>query len=197
MIIYFEGVDGSGKTTLKDAFAKRLEKLKDLKGINVEPDGERLINTNPTKAGRLSELDLLAKLREMADDTSTIYLCDRGPLSDIIYRTFDTHKPVISFETFWVFWYLNQFKFIVVGCDTEKSLELTLLRGDDNPIAKSRHSEIRYLYQQVLPMFNAYMYDLDKDGKHVQRVVNDVLAMTWRLLAKIKRENLAEPPIMQ
>ena len=41
MIIYIEGVDGSGKTTFSKSFSKRLETLSKLNGIKVEPDGGR------------------------------------------------------------------------------------------------------------------------------------------------------------
>lgn len=168
MIIYIEGVDGTGKTTLANAIKDRLELLyrTGIKGSKrVVFNNALKVGTMPNNPNRLKEDDLKTLLVGMIVDTTTVYICDRGPLSDIIYRTFDKHKPVISFADFWSTWLQYQGLFIVVGCDSNSAYKLMLTRGDDNTTAKTRHSEIRYLYQQLFPMFGAIKYDVKKHGK--------------------------------
>lgn len=191
MIIYLEGVDGTGKSTLADALAKRLEDLKPVKGFSVVRDGELLIRTRPGSR-KLNQEQLIEKLSDMAISGDTIYICDRGPLSDIIYRTFDDESPVLPLDNFWFIWLAHQMFIVTVFCDSDKAQELMVARGDDNATAINRHKELRYLYQQIAPMFNMIPYDVAKHGHDLQEVVNVILAHLWQRVTLINSQHKEE-----
>lgn len=181
MIIYLEGVDGSGKTTLKNKIEERLNQIKSLKGITeVIANGEALIPTKPTDLNRLTDVQLLDQLKRMAEDRTKVYICDRGPLSDIIYRTFDSYDTVISLSDFWQFWLMFNQTFVVVLCDTDRSEELMKARGDDNPIAYTRHQELRYLFKQITPLFGCVNYDLTFTKSTQLNIINLVIALLYQ-----------------
>jgi thymidylate kinase len=187
MIIYLEGVDGTGKTTLANALADRIEQLKRTHNITkVVKNGESLINTHPLKPNRLTENELLIQLYQMTIDLSTIYICDRGPISDIIYRAYDEYPTVTTLENFWVFWMAHQHIFICVHCDSDKSEELMKRRGDDNPVVYTKYQELRYWYKQICPLFNAVKYDIDTMGHNMSEPINKILARLWTGLRQWK-----------
>jgi thymidylate kinase len=181
-----EGVDGSGKSTLIKAVVARLEQLKGLKNIKVVADGEALIPTHPKHPSRLTPIQLIEQLNEMVKDDSTVYVCDRGPISDIIYRTFDEHDPLLNLGelfTYWIGW-VN--RIVIVYCNSTNSEELMLARGDDNPIAIEHHKQLRYLFSQVMSMFSTFEYDVATMGDKMPDAVNTILAKLW---AGIERHN--------
>ena len=193
MIIYIEGVDGSGKTTLKEHLAKRLKQLRLVKGIEeIIPDGEKLIPTHPTRPGRLTGKELLQKIFEMTIEVDKVYICDRGPISDIIYRTFDEHKVVTTLRDFCELIMVIRPLLVMVHCDSDKSLDLMKARGDENPIAYEKHKELRYLYQQLMGLFGAIKYDVATMGDKMQDSVNLILAILWEGKDKWIKDRLKE-----
>lgn len=168
MIIMIEGVDGSGKTTLRKALAEKLNKTKAVKGIEeIIEDAELLIPTRPSQPERLNREELLNKLKDFATDNKRIYILDRGPISDIIYRTFDKHEPVLTLLEMLQVSLSTQLNSVIIFCDSDKSEEFMLKRGEDNPVSIQRHQELRYLYKQVMPLMDAITVDIfqyDKDN---------------------------------
>jgi len=181
MIIYLEGADASGKSTLKGILAKRLEQLKNIRNVKVVPDGELLIPTRPGNPNRLTAAALVNQMWQMANDITTVYICDRGPISDIIYRAFDEFKPVLNLETYWTMWLANQHFIVTIHCDTDLSEEMLRNRGDNNPIAVANHKALRYLYKQLMPMFGALKYDISTINTPDERLhaTNTILARLW------------------
>lgn len=151
MIIYFEGADGSGKTTLKEKVVDRLMNMSSLTDKytivnNIEP----YINSNPSSGVRCSKTELYLRWRELIDDQEAIYVIDRSPLSDIVYRAFDEHDVLMTLDDFT--YLIKTTKVINVFCDSDRAEELMKARGDDNPIALAKHRTIRYLYRQAFSM---------------------------------------------
>lgn len=179
MIIYLEGVDGSGKSTLKKELADRLFQLAELKEITVVPEGETMIPTRPLAPDRVDAKTLLQRLHDMANDLNTVYICDRGPLSDIIYRAFDDYKCVIPLEVFWTFWLANQHFIVTVFCDSNTSYTSMMERGDNNQYAINNHYAIRHLYQQIMPLFGPVKYDMGGDAEYRLLIKNQILARLW------------------
>lgn len=169
MIIYLEGVDGSGKTRLANYLYENINKVR----FKIEPHGELNINTKPGEY-RLPKRVLLDELNYMAYDDDTIYIVDRGPLSDIIYRAFDKIEPVISLTEMldWCKSLRFSGRLEIIHCSADKSKEDMLARGDDNPVALSFHDEINYLYDQLMPLFTNLTYNWKKDNtqKLLERV---------------------------
>lgn len=179
MIIYIEGVDGSGKTTLANKLTTRLNQLAPLKKIKVVPDGESMISTRPDLPGRLSKADLIITMDKMANSTDTVYICDRGPISDIIYRMFDDEEPVLTLEAFWTFWLVHTQSMVVVHCDTDNSNRLMLSRGENNPVSIQHHKTIRAIYNELMPFFGAIKYDIT-DAPDNLDIINTILSRLWQ-----------------
>jgi len=195
MIIYLEGPDASGKSTLKASLIARLETLSSIRNIKVVRDGEALIPTRPNMPGlpRCTRDELLSNLWQMAGNVDTVFICDRGPISDVIYRAFDRDLPIIDLETYWLTWLTNSHFIVTVHCDTDLSAELLVKRGDNNPIAVANHQAIRYLYKQIMPLFGAFKYDLAtiKTPTDQLNINNSILARLWTGLDDYLRVNEA------
>ena len=193
MIIYLEGPDASGKSTLKASLIARLETLASIRNIKIVPDGEKLIPTRPGIANipRCTYRQLVNNLEKMARKLDTVYICDRGPISDVIYRAFDKYLPIINLEDYRLIWLTNSQFIVTVHCDTDLSTELLAKRGDNNPIAIANHQALRYLYRQIMPLFDAFKYDLStiKTPNDQLSVNNSILARLWNGLANMGRAN--------
>jgi thymidylate kinase len=175
----FEGVDGSGKSTLKQEVINRLEQLKTLKHIEIVADAEKLIPTHPKREDRITKAKLYSELMRMALDTTTVYICDRGPISDIVYRVFDKYEPLTSLGELFMFM-VRVDQIVVVYCDSDMSEELMLKRGEDNPVALQRHQELRKLYKQVMSMFLHVQYNVATMGNNLHIITNIILAQLWQ-----------------
>ena len=146
MIVYFEGPDGSGKSTLLNAIANDLIN----KGYKVDAQANSFIPTHPKAEYRVSERQLYRALKKMANDKSTVYLVDRGPISDIVYRVFDDYTPVTTYYKFMDFMAHNYFNILPIYCRTDLAEKKMLERGDENPIAIKRHKEITKVYDIIM-----------------------------------------------
>jgi thymidylate kinase len=156
MIIYIEGVDGSGKST----FAKALTKYLQETGFTVHPKAEKAMVTHPWRLDRVKKDKLEFEIRSRISSRD-VHIVDRGELSDIIYRTFDFEKysALMTLKEYYELYLQCSHKYIVVHCDTARSEELMLARGEDNVISITEHQKLRYLFNQIMPLFNAIKYD--------------------------------------
>lgn len=180
MIIYIEGVDGSGKTTLINILTERIKQLEDLKKVKLVEHAEELIPTHPKRQDRIIKEKLITELQRMNSEITTIYLIDRGPISDIIYRTFDEHKPIMTmYELQQLYSVLDNM--FIVHCDSDKSFDAMTKRGDENNISIKYHSELRYLFNQVMPTFNSFKIDMFAEDQ-VKRKVDYLLAYLWGII---------------
>jgi thymidylate kinase len=156
MIIYIEGVDGSGKSTFAKAITTYLQDQK----FKVYPKAEKLMVTHPWRLDRISKVNLATKIRQCAE-SDTIYIVDRGELSDIIYRTFDSDKysALMTLKEYYELYKMHEHQHMIVHCDSVRSEQLMLLRGEDNLISIREHQKLRYLFNQIMPLFNARKFD--------------------------------------
>ena len=167
MIIYFEGPDGSGKSTLLNTIYNDLVN----KGYKVDPQANRFIPTHPKAEKRVSEKELFRQLKRMARDNSTVYLVDRGPISDIVYRVFDNYTPVTTFDKFMDFMAQNYFDIVTIYCRTDLAEQKMLERGDENPIAIQKHKEITKVYDIVMNGTPLSDLRFDYSKKNTLRIV--------------------------
>ena len=156
MIVYIEGVDGSGKSTFATAITEFLQE----KGFTVHPKAEKAMVTHPWRFDRTTRENLLFNLRSRLSSPD-VFIVDRGELSDIIYRTFDLdkYKALMSLDEYYHFYRLYEKRYLIVHCDTNLSEKLMLERGEDNKISITEHQKLRYLFNQIMPLFNAIKYD--------------------------------------
>ena len=173
MIIYLEGPDGSGKTTLLDNIAHLMSDLK----VNYYRDAKKLVSTYPQDPNRLTERQLFAALRKMAK-SNYVYMIDRCVISDIVYRVFDNYKPVTILHKVIEFLKKYNNRVFLVYCRTDKAEKYMLERGDNNPIAVTKHKEISRVFDLVMSeiaaniKYNYYKYDFTK-----KRSLNELLSM--------------------
>lgn len=178
MIIYIEGVDGSGKTTLLNMLAEKIDPIKIIRGIELIKDANKFIPTLPTVKDRVSSHDLVKEIKRMASDDTTIYLVDRGPISDIIYRTFDEYKPVIDLDDIIKLLkpLIDDDRVLVLFCDSDKAYSKMLDRGDNNKIAITHHKQLRYLFNNIMPLFSNYKVDMFSNDKDVYNLIYRIIA---------------------
>ena len=160
MIIMFEGPDGSGKSTL---LTKIHEYLIEKYYIDrVDACGNYWIPTHPKAPDRVSEEQLFSKLEAMIKD-DTVYLIDRGPISDCVYRVFDDNTTVTSIDK--VKEFINKYntKFMLIYCKTPDAEKYMRERGEDNPTSLQRHKELTKVYDLVMNLlktkYNYIQYD--------------------------------------
>ena len=162
MIIYLEGPDGSGKTTLVQNIWDQL-----VRKYYVTIGAEEDIPTHPKRQNRISEGELFKKLKKMAK-SNIVYVLDRGPLSDIIYRIFDEYKTVTTLSKMLDFLVRYNNKILMVYCHTPDAEKYMLERGDDNPVALAKHKDITRAYNLVMSLikdkckYNFAEYDFTK-----------------------------------
>lgn len=164
MIIYLEGPDGSGKTTLAQTIAKVLVD----KNITIPIlSAEEHIPTRPNREDRVNERQLFKQLKIMAL-SDKVYVIDRGPISDIIYRCFDNAEPVTTLNKVIKFLQKYNNKVMLVYCNSDSAYENMIARGDDNPVAVSQHSIISKMFKVIMNEieanidfnFQRYNYDI-------------------------------------
>lgn len=157
MIIYLEGPDGSGKSTLSDAITNELIK-RDLPVIQTK-DGKCDIDTHPRSQYRNTAPQLIMNFVDMAYKDA-IYVLDRGPVSDVVYRQFDEYEPVINSGQLYCLLNMTVDKVYVVYCRTDVAEEKMLERGDDNPIAIKKHKEIAKAYDELMSNMFGLPYNI-------------------------------------
>lgn len=176
MIIYLEGADGSGKTTLAKQIVKYC-KDRDITAVQAEP----LINTNPSRPNRVTSAELMDKLSIMYKCRDIVYVLDRGPISDCIYRLFDDYEPVIDYH------YLRlsmEFMFkntLLIYCRNNNMKKYVEERGDTNPIVKKYHDKIIRVYDMVIG--NPFRFS-DKNSYYVTYDFEhkECVDRTWNLI---------------
>lgn len=162
MIIQVEGVDGSGKSSLVKHIGELLDKLE----FEFDLEGEKQIPTKPEDPNRVTETVLYDKLCAMAED-KVIYVLDRGPFSDIIYRVFDNHTSVTDLGKL-SDWFREQQvcdNAICIYCNTNTARERMIARGEDNPTSLIYHNQLKKLYDAIFqPMLLApWYYNIEHD----------------------------------
>lgn len=191
MIIFFEGVDGSGKTTLMNKVYTRLQTRQRLFGLTPVLNAQTSVPTHPSAPDRSTEETLLEMLSVMASIPDVVYLHDRGPLSDIIYRTFDEHKPILDFFQLWYFTLSNMFGVMTVHCDTADSSKFMIARGEDNLVALSHHKSLRYLFDQfasVLPQVTTYDFVNDDENELINTILAELEKSKRRLAKRVEEQ---------
>ena len=136
MLILVEGADGSGKTTLVTQLKQR--------GYKVISSVDR----------SLSSQDMRWKFAALHSCETAMKHCimDRSFISELVYRTFDGEKPVISLSAM-----CNTLKFCkIILCETDTQYEDSIRRGEDNIISREQADKIQELYNFYVNMFEKF-----------------------------------------
>lgn len=184
MLIIFEGPDGSGKSTLQDKVCEIMQKYSP--AIKVLNNAEWLILTHPKSDTRVNERELYKQLKRMATCKDTVYLVNRGPISDIIYRIFDNYSTVTTFPKLLDFIVKYQRQIIIVYCNSKIAEQKMLERGDENPVAISRHKEISKIYDLLMSIIDSKVkyslkkFDMSKKND-TNRIISDITYTCYML----------------
>lgn len=150
MIIYLEGPDGSGKSTLLNDIANHIhDKFK----VDIIRNANQFIPTHPKADHRINETLLFYTLRKLAKDDKAVYIIDRGPISDLVYRVFDSYDWVTTPNKVIEFFKKYSNKIMTIYCRTDLAEKKMLERGDENPIAIEKHKEITKLFDLFMSSY--------------------------------------------
>lgn len=181
MLIIFEGADGSGKSTYINELDYKLRCTN-----YVVKDAQDMIPTKPFEPNRVTDVYLLDKLSTMALDKQRIFLMDRGPISDIIYRLFDNYDSVATTKQLINLFVELQKYIIIVYAKTKDAFGYMQARGDDNQVAINNHANICKAYdifftmlKMILP-FNVIDYDFT--DKHSVKEATNKIALWAKLI---------------
>lgn len=145
MLIMFEGADGTGKSSFINRLTRDL-----IDKYYIIMDAEHWLDTYPNSADRLDKRQLIKNIVNLAKDKDRIFLADRGPISDIVYRLFDDYKSVLTMnEMIGLLDTLKRNLFVVYAHTTEAEKRM-LERGDNNDIAVHNHKQICKAYDIVM-----------------------------------------------
>lgn len=185
MLIVLEGPDGSGKSTLAKTIIKELITDSDFNGLNIVYDNiENFIPTKPTSENRISESEMLKKLTTIIKDNKQLFICDRGPISDIIYRVFDKYQSVTTVDKLLLLYKQYNNKVMMIYCRNDVAEQKMLERGDDNPVAIQRHKELTKIYDIFMAMYKMILkYNFQKFNftkyKESKKVLNNIKSFTY------------------
>lgn len=152
MITYFEGVDGSGKTTL-------VKSLKDYGYIEA---------TAPwRKDDKYEELLAWYDFNFMYGNSRARWVVDRGPVTEWVYRFVRQDCPTyLGLRDLDALLRGHQ----VVLCMSKNSFERSMRRGEDNITNKELHDKIKRQYVECCKMLQQFcgvdvlFYSTDKPG---------------------------------
>lgn len=189
MLIILEGADGAGKTTLNINICKMIEKKFYIDGdkiIDWSGNAERLIPTKPKDLNRITEVELYKNLKNFILAKNWFYVCDRGMISDIVYRIFDEYSSVTIITKFKEFIDKYANKIFLVYCKNSKSEEYMLKRGDNNPIAIQKHKEICKIYDIIMDVLSKNFYNYaEYDFTNSKSVKNVMKAIEYFVFMNI------------
>lgn len=136
MIVYFEGVDGSGKSTI-------IRKLQEEFGYDVVTPPQSMYN----KSQECVSWEYFA-----SEYDNKIILCDRGFISEFVYRLVDDEVTFLTLELFARL--LTNCK--IVHCISPTSFTDAQERGEDNIVTFEQHKRIEQLYFDTMSMINKF-----------------------------------------
>ena len=96
---------------------------------------------------------------------------------DIIYVTFTKINQVIDLDELSVIKPLiDDDRVLVLFCDSDKAYSKMLNRGDNNKIAITHHKQLRYLFNNIMPLFSNYKVDMFSNDKDVYNLIYRIIA---------------------
>lgn len=151
MITYFEGVDGSGKSTLVD-YLNRHYKYPIAKAPDRMDD-------------KYAELTAWYEFDLVHSNSVNNWIVDRGPLTEFVYRFVRQDTPS--------YLQLRDLQDLLSGhkivlCSTMYSWQRSMKRGEDNITDKTLHEQIKQFYvkaaQMVEQFANCKVFNYCTDG---------------------------------
>lgn len=136
MIVYFEGVDGSGKSTI-------IKKLQEEFGYDVVTPSQSMYNKFQ---------EYVAWEHFASDYENKIILCDRSFISEFVYRLVDNQATFLTLELLAKL--LTNCK--IVHCTSSTAFTDAQERGEDNIVTFEQHKRIEQLYFDTMSIINKF-----------------------------------------
>lgn len=124
MIVFVEGVDGSGKSTLIENLSNLYSNIR----ISRREDGPLMWNK------------VISLGKSLGKDA--VILVDRSPLTEYVYRTED--DKMCKYQYSQVLKWLKSGK--VIYCNNDYAYSNAISRGEDNLTDENRHSKVKHIY---------------------------------------------------
>lgn len=142
MLVWLEGADGSGKTSL-------LNTLKEY--------GYNSIQSPPRLDCKTAEYDAMKALCDKGRTTNKTVLVDRGPMTEFVYRIVDQEDSyIMSVES-----YIDLIKGSkVIYCYNKNAFANAMKRGEDNIVDVAVHRQIVNTYEHHLYMLKQFCKDM-------------------------------------
>ena len=137
MIIFIEGADGTGKTTL-------INKLANL-GYTIETCPPRMESKTAEKQ---------AWRKFLYNFGRRLVICDRGPISEMVYRLVKNEVNTYIDEQLLTDLLAVEIAFIY--CYTDNAFELAKARGEDNITDKPTHNRVEQLYSDIFTFIRRF-----------------------------------------
>lgn len=139
MIVWVEGVDGSGKSEL-------VKKLRETYGYGLAPIPTH--RPHPTDAQAEAERQKWCEWFSKYHDNYKPLIAERGHISEIIYRINDGDKTYLNADM--LAEHMQGTKIIL--CKTETAFEDAMKRGEDSINTLGIHSKIQNDYDVIVAM---------------------------------------------
>ncbi len=148
MLVFIEGPDGSGKSTL------------------IKQLSEKYIVSRVPRAAE--ESTVWNFFKRCPKDITILF--DRSPITEVVYRTVDKNPAKFSYLS--LLGWLRRNK--VIFCNNIKAFENAITRGEDNITDKKQHSEIAHTYQTIVNMLRSEGYQI-MDYDWQEQTLDDVI----------------------
>lgn len=155
MIVFVEGNEGTGKTTLIDELFKTLPVMSAKCSMNFG---------NP--------FDLYYTL----SNNKNIYLFDRGFITDIVYRRLDGNKGKMTLSEIGELCKTQEDNIKIIFCWNYNSFKRSMERGEDNITNEENHNLITKEFESVKNIIKCFTnikyFDYDYEYDSVEDVIN-------------------------
>lgn len=155
MIIFIEGIDGAGKTTLYNA-------LRDIRFEHIDGSKinfEQTVNAhNPYVTGY--ELEAFNMRLRSQRNSKDIYIYDRSPISELVYRMWDEKYCKYKLE-FFEDLVRGTIGFAVIYCkpsNLKHAWDMRTERDKDDISTESDRDEIAQHYDSVMDVFEKLLH---------------------------------------
>ena len=154
MILMVEGNEGTGKTTLINSLIRRSSSCL-------------------VKTGR--RFKDLYNLYDMMSKSNSLYLLDRGFITDLVYRGLDREKGDLTLYQIGKLCGDNQSRIKIVFCYHDNSFKNSIERGEDNITVEQVHNLINAEYRKYENLIKCFTNIETMNYNYEYQSVDDVI----------------------
>lgn len=134
MLIFVEGPDGSGKSTLVKALSDKYATAK------VPRNAE--------------SIQLWNAIKRVSDGGDVVF--DRSPITDLMYRILDGEACTCGIDN--ILYWLHGSK--IIFCNSDTAFKDAMERGETNITDESRHNILSSIYETFMQILKLSKYDV-------------------------------------